>query len=318
MNNRQRSVGYFDLGVVSKVRGAAEAHARQVAVHDALHAAHMQWRHHGYVSKGAAIQVALTDWVIEPNGRRHHLLFNRADASLQDIPLVHYETGRRRMAGKERREGIDLSCHVLIQESALAPGPALLLMTTGSSLSSDKICQSLSSLFQRSKDYPANAAHFEREHPNGAAGATISLISHFVVGGHQNATLAHLLRGGRLEGVEFISEAAQELDADAALEITAVQYTLERARPGVIGLRTIMNAAASLRDRGVELSKARVRYKLPGSEKPESHTFLSIEALEAAFVRKEVIRFDEPIAARYERVEMRVMTRLAALADREN
>ena len=266
---------------------------------------------------GAAIRVTLTDWSRDAAQGRHFLLINRADASLQDIPLVHYDSGHRRMAGKEIREGIDLSCHVLIQESEDARKPALMLMTNGTSLSADKVCQLLGAMFRRAKHDARHAQHFRREHPSGIAGRTAALNSLFVAGGHQNATLAHLLQGGELEGVELISEAAQQLDAASTLDITAVQYTLRQTRPGRTGVATILRAISDLRGRGVDLTKARVRYRPPGRDKPETHTFDSIAELESSFVRRETVRFQDPIADRYERVEMRVMNALAVLADRE-
>lgn len=316
MRDRERGVSYYDLFIESHLRGESEPHPRPVPVSTAIGLAFDNWPGEPFSLGAGAIKVTLADWQRNQARREHYLVINRADASLPDIPLRHLETGATRMAGKDLREGIDLTCHVLIRENRDPARPALLLMTNGSSLAADKICKLLGSLFRMSKHDPACADHFRRAHPSGEEGKTLTLQSQFTVGGHQNATLADLLAGGTLEGVELISEAAEELDAATTLGVTSVQYTLEQVRPGRVGVAAIMRVVRALQGRGNEVSKARVRYRPPGRDRVESHTF-DIGALENAFVRRETIRFPDPIAARYERVEMRVVNALKTLADRE-
>lgn len=316
MKEKERGVSYYDLFIESRLHGEADKHPRPVLVGTALQLANLKWRPGPFSLGAAAVKVTLADWRTAPGRRDHYLVINRADASLPDIPLRHLDNGATRMAGKDRREGIDFTCHILIREHADPARPALMLMTNGSSLTADKVCNVLGALFRQARWDDAHIDHFRRAHPSGAAGKTASLNSHFAVGGHQNATLTTLLNGGRLDGVELISETQQQLDAASTLGVTSVQYTLEQVRPGRVGVASIMRAISEIRGRGTDLTKARVRYRPPGRDKPESHTF-DIGALEQAFVRKETIRFEDPIAARYERVEMRVVDRLVALANRE-
>ncbi len=315
MKDTERAVSYYDLFLESRIYGEKDLHRRPVPTRDGLRIARAQLDE-PYSQGLSTIKVTLADWTYSAPRREHHIIVNRADASLQDIPLRHLETGATRMAGKAPREGIDLTCHILIRERTDPTKPALMLFTNGSSLSADKICKLLTSLFRMGKQDPGNAEHYVRAHPSGEEDKVSSLNTHFAVGAHQNATLRQLLNGGNLEGVELISEAVNNFDAASPLAITGMEYKLEPVRAGRVGLATIQRAIAALRGTGVDPSKARVRYRVAGRSKSESHTF-DIEALENTFVRREVIRFNDPIAARYERVEPRIMSRLAALADRE-
>lgn len=316
MKDTERAVSYYDLFIESRVRGQTDPHPRPVPLATALDIAHEQWGDSPYSMDGATVKVTLADWQRDRARREHYLIINRADASLPDIPLRHLVTDATRMAGKQPREGIDLTCHILIREQARRATPALLLMTNGTSLSSDRVCKLLSSLFRMGHEDADNTEHFVREHPSGVAGRTVALRSNFAVGAHQNATLASMLNGENLEGLELISEDEQVFDAASPLAVTSVQYRLERVRSGRIGVAVIQRAIASLRQQGLDPNKVRVRYKPGGGEKAETHTF-DIAALEAAFVRREMVRFPDPIAARYERVEPRVMSALSRLANRE-
>jgi hypothetical protein len=316
MKETERAVSYYDLFIESRVRGEVDPHPRPVPLGAALDMAFEQWGGRPFSMDRATVKVTLADWQRNTQRREHHLIINRADASLPDIPLRHLVTDATRMAGKQPREGIDLTCHILIRERPQRASPALLLMTNGSSLSSDRVCKILSSLFRASSHEGASAEHFRREHPSGEAGKTVALRSNFAVGAHQNATLADLLNGAHLEGLDLISEDEQVFDAASPLAVTSVQYKLEQVRAGRIGVGVIQRAIASLRQKGMDPNKVRVRYKPSGGKKAETHTF-DIAALETAFVRREMVRFADPIAARYERVEPRVMAALSQLANRE-
>jgi hypothetical protein len=314
MKDTERAVSYYDLYLESRAHGDEARHPRPVHVGTALDLARAHWVA-GHSIGGASVKVTLADWTYSPRKREHCLVVNRADASMLDIPLRDIRTGATRMAGKGPSEGIDLTCHVLVRESTNRD-KSLLLLTNGSSVPVDKICKLLTSLFRMGKYEASNEEHFFREHPSGAAGKFVSLNSNFAVGGHQNATLADLLDRGVLQGLELISEVANAFDTSAALAVTEVQYRLEPVGTGRLGVAAIQRAITALRRKGVDPTQARVRYRAPGKAADESK-LLPVDALESMFVRKEVIRFRDPIADRYEKVEPRVMAELSKLADRE-
>jgi hypothetical protein len=318
MRDKERAVSFYDLSIESKLYGHDDIKIDPVPISEALDIAFNKMGGTSFSLGTGHIKVTLADW--KRAGRDHYLVINRADASLTDIPLRNLDTGHVRMAGKQKREGIDLTCHVLIRESQRPKRPALLLFTNGSNLPTDKICRLLGHLFRSARDNPNHAHYFERPHPNGIAGRMLNLSSHFTVTGHQNATLEHILKGGTLEGIELISEKeTSSFDSANPLGLSEVNYRLVPQTDKRIGLPIIRRAIDWVTNStGDKPTKARVRYKPPGRSKIESHTFEDIAALESAFVRRDTIRFNDPVAPRYERVEMRVVNELLNLANREN
>jgi hypothetical protein len=316
MNERERTVSYYDLFIESRLHGATEPHPRPVPIGGALDIAFTQWGGQPFSLGASVIKVTLADWQRNAAKGEDYLVINRADASLPDIPLRHIETGATRMAGKDRHEGIDISCHVLIKRPLNGRGPALLLMTNGSSLPAARVCKLIGTLFRKGRELSGLDDHYKRPHPSGEEGKFVTLHSVLSVAGHQNATLADLLKGGTLEGVDLISDAADEIDTASGLTVTSIEYKLEQVRPRSIGVGSIQRAIAALRGQGIDPSRAKVRYKAPGGGRVESRTF-DVAALEGAFVRRETIRFQDPIAARYEQVDKRVVAQLIALAERE-
>lgn len=317
MKDTERAVSYYDLFVECRAHGAADIHPQPVALGDAIDIAFAQWAASAPLSiDRGTVKVTLADWKRNRARREHYLIVNRADASLHDIPLRDVKTDKTRMAGKRPTEGIDLTCHVLIREQTNRDGKALLLMTNGTGLPSEKIINLLGTLFRSAKHVGAYAQHFRRQHPSGEAGKTIALVSRFSLGAHQNATLASMLNGANLEGLELIADSPDMLDSASPLAVTSVQYSLEPVKNGRLGLAAIQRAIATFKGRGVDPTRARVRYRPPGRGNVESKVF-DIAALENAFVRKEVLQFRDPIAPRYEEVDKRVMLALAGLADRE-
>jgi hypothetical protein len=307
----ERTVSFYDLRIESRFRGE-EPLPSGVPTTKALEIAHKMCGSKPFSKGGPTLQVTLTDWVYVPSSREHRMIFNRADASLQDIPLRDIQTGSTRMAGKLKTEGIDLTAHVLIRESTKPQGAALLLMTGGSSLPVAKVASMLTRLFKNGETHTAYAEHFQRENPNGVKDATLRLYSQFELSGHQNAMLSHILQGGGLTGIDLISDADEMLDEETSLLITSVEYTVVPVQQRSLTLKRLRAAISKIPK---DIDKARVRYKPPGSTKPESHTF-DLDDLDSAFVRKEVVKFDHPIQPRYQKVSAPIMDKLSELANK--
>jgi hypothetical protein len=311
MKPNERTVSFYDLRVESRFR-AEEPLPSGVPTTKALEIAHAMHGGKPFSKGSATLQVTLTDWVFVPSAHEHRMIFNRADASLQDIPLRDIQTGATRMAGKSKTEGIDLTSHVLIRENPKPYGAALMLMTGGSSLPVAKVASILTRLFKNGEAHAAYAEHFQRENPNGAKNARLRLYSQFEVSGHQNAMLSHILQGGGLAGIDLISDANQMLDEDTSLLITSVEYSVVPVQHKVLSLKRLKAAISKAPG---DIDKARVRYKPPGSSKLESHTF-NLDDLDSAFVRKEVVKFNQPIQPRYQKVSAPIMEKLAELANK--
>lgn len=307
MRPNERTVSFYDLHIESKFfKHAAQPIPVPTAI--ALNIAREMKGASPFSRGNTQLKVTLADWQHSASLRRHYLVINRADASMPDIPLRDMRTDATRMAGKAISEGIDLTCHVLIQEGADPRDRCLMLMTSGSSLPVAKVAAMITRLFKNAEEVPAHAQHFLRDHPNGA-GAKLRVHSQFEVSGHQNALLSQILRGGGVEGIDLISDADEMLDEESRLMITSTMYQLVPMNQSKLSLTRLLNA---IKKAPREIEKARVRYKAPGRSKTESHTF-DVGDLDSAFVRKDTVRFDDPIQPRYERVNMAIMQKLSLL-----
>ena len=168
----------------------------------------------------------------------------------------------------------------------------------------------LTRLLRNAKGIPEHSESFFRDHPSGAKDARVASISDFVLDGHPNENLSHILRGGGLEGFDLISDADQMLDEESALKITSTEYHVLPMKPG--SSLTAARFKAAIGNAPTTPDKARVRYTKPGRTRPESHTF-DVDDLDSTFVRKELIRFDVTIQPRYEKVSMEIMDKLRSL-----
>ncbi|MBA3913633.1 MAG: hypothetical protein H0X25_07205, partial [Acidobacteriales bacterium] len=187
--------------------------------------------------------------------------------------------------------------------------PALMLMTAGSSLGVAKVAQCLSQLFRQARHKDKHRHHFARDDPSGAKDAKLRLFSEFVVDGHQNALLSHILRGGTLKGLDLISDADSMLDEERSLLITSTEYKVTALKPGPL---TLAGLKAALKKAPEPIDKARVRYTAPGQTGTQAHVF-AVADLDSAFVRKENVRFPDAIQPRYAGVSMMVMDKLRTL-----
>lgn len=311
MDPRERTVSFFDLRVESKFR-SSDAEPAPVPMIDALDIAHAMWRtQHPVLGKGK-VQIALDDWVID--GRDQCLVFNRADASLEDIPLKDLQTRKRRMAGKTVNEGIDLTAHVLIRLGRAKHSAATLLMTGGSNLQSAKISTFLGLLFRAAKAIPKYKEHFRRPHPSGEKDAFLPLHSKFRLDGHESQLLEDILRKGQLSGVQLIADASDDLDTERTFVVTEKILSLDLKTPGsplsVRKMREAIRSASTILGDGVD--RARLSYRPPGHKHSQTQT-IPVAELEQAFVRKDRIRFDFPIQPLYEHVQPHIMDKLRRL-----
>jgi hypothetical protein len=301
MDKNERVVSFFDLRFFSKVHGD-DTQIAALTIGDALLIAHEMWSKDALSLGNKTIQITLDDWVYLPRAGEHHLIINRADASMLDIPLKDTKTRKRRMAGKTPDEGIDLSAHLLIKLSAKPDHPASLLVTGGSSLQSADVGRYLGRLFRQAKAMGKYEKLFRREHPSGEHGKTINMTSHFALEAHPSANIKDILRKGQLEGLELIALSDSKFDAEKTFSIAHKALKLELVEPGKpMLLKTftdaIKSAAQSLG--GDEPDLARLTYR-PDGEKQ-------------IFVKKERIKFSSPILPMYEKIQPVVVDKLRQL-----
>lgn len=308
MKTRERSVGFYELRTSSAVR-TENIHVMPITARDALRLARESMEGKPYLTMAGPVQIALEDWQVNDSRDEQYLLFNRADPKQSDVPFKNLRTGTARMAGKTPDEGIDLSVHVAIKFYRNTPHP-LVLITGGAGLYADRIAAILSRLMRIGELRKGNEKFFRREHPSGASGKSLKISNTIELVGHQSQYLQQILKAGTLEGVELISDEVSKLDADFLITSKILKLSpTERA-----GQRTLSSLMRSFNRANTDksISRARVLFKEHGETKVQSHTF-PLNDLDSAFVRKEHIRFDTDISARYLTVSYTVIDKMREL-----
>ena len=313
MDKNERVVSFYDLRFFSRMHGD-ETQIANLPIAEALALTRTMWEADHLEMGKKAIQITLDDWVYSARHQEHHLVFNRADASMDDIPLKDRKTKKRRMAGKTIDEGIDLTAHILIKLPKKVDENASLLMTGGSSLASADIGRYLGLLFRQAKRTGRHEKLFRREHPGGELGRTIALTPHFALEAHPSVTITEILRKGQLEGVELVALSDSKFDSEKTFTVTQKALKLEIVQPGKSMLLKTFRAAiagAAKALGGDEPDVARLTYK-PEGEKSQT-TSLPIDDLEQVFVKKDRIKFEQPILPMYEKVVPIVIDKLRLL-----
>lgn len=313
MDKKERVVSFYDLRFFSRMHGD-ETEIATLTISEALAIARSMWQVNNLEIGRRAIQIALDDWVYSQKHEEHHLVINRADASLDDIPLKDRKTKRRRMAGKTLDEGIDLTAHILIKLPKQPDQAAQLLMTGGSSLASADVSRYLNALFRQAKSVQKHEGLFRREHASGEKGRTISMTNHFALVAHPSASIMEILRKGQLEGLELIALSDSKLDSEKTFQVTHKALKLELVRPGSpLSLRAVKDVikAAGRALGGDEPDVLRLTYK-PDGQKPQTAT-LPINDLEQVFVKKDRIKFADGILPNYVKVVPEVIDKLRQL-----
>lgn len=312
MDKYERVVSFYDLRFFSKIYGQKDQLAL-IPIEDALKIAHEMWRSDPLTRGRGSIQVTLDDWKQSPTQGEHHIVINRADASMEDIPLKDTKTKVRRMAGKTIDEGIDLTAHILIKLTAAGQYTATLLMTGGSSLPSAEVGNYLSLLFRQAKKSAKYKHHFSRPHASGEAGKSISVTHHFELNSHPSVSLQEILKRGELQGLEVISIAHSALDAEKKFTIAQKSVKLNLVNPGEPMLVSIFKKAigSAGRELGDKPTHAKLTYRPDGQQ--AQTTTLPVNDLEQVFVKKERIKFAHPILPMYETVSKAVIDKLRGL-----
>lgn len=311
MQRRERTVSFYDLKASTNIR-ASKLIPVQITVKDALKIAFEICGKTKPTFRDGKVHITLEDWDYHPRRGEYYVLFNRADPTGSDVPFKNLKTGRARMAGKTDDDGIDLSSHVIVRLPRSGVGPALLLMSGGSGLSAAKLATALTRLLRAGAKDPTFKAHFTRENPSGAAGEKIPVNNSLELVGHQSKYLQHILRTGRLEGMELISDVAQKLDSDGSFMITSKVLKVEAVQTGA--KMSMSKLLAAIKGAPDDIDRARIKFFEAGETTPQTHTFM-LSDIEAAFVMKERIQFETDISPRYETVSLTVIDKMRELLD---
>ncbi len=258
--------------------------------------------------------IALDDWRSSADGTEHYLVISCADPAIADPAFKHLQTGAARMAGKADEEAVDKSAHLLIQAPAAnaAPNaPALMLLTAGAGVSPAKVATLLAGLVKLGSRLPAHKPLMRATHPDGVAGKTVAVRIGITAAGHQSRELATILRSGKLEGMELISESRAAWDQDPGFVVVADVLKVKAVNiHGAMTLGRLGNLFK--KPNGDRYDKARIIFKETPNGKKESELFDTSD-LERAFTKKDVIRFETDISSKYSKVSMTVIDKMREL-----
>ena len=235
----------------------------------------------------------------------YHLLVNFSDSDTADFLFKNNTTRRSRSSTKQEDDGIDRSTHILLK--VLNPRQARLLVTARTGVGAYRLAQ----LFGRAVnmlDQRSTSAHlFVQPHPNAVPGETYRVNYKFECQGYMGSTLQEALDGGKLNGVELIRyERDAEFDDDGELLKKSTSIQLRPTDATGITLGRLQRAVRRVIPDGY--SKAVIAFSDHEGEQ-RSKTF-DIDALEEAFVRKEVMKFDTDLVQSYARISPAIIAKM--------
>lgn len=242
------------------------------------------------------------------------LLINHADKTLADPVFKNFESRRVRNAGKEAIEGIDVSAHVLIRPSTTDRNEALLLVTYGSGVTAKLIEWLLGKLMDLAGGDERNKSSFEFRHPSGEAGKYYSVKYRFECVGHKSQKLSEDLVRGNLQSVELISKQPSSIDAGSSFFVAARTLSIKPVSTAHPTLGAVISAVRTVTTSTHEhYDSVRVRFKDANDSQREE--LFAVNDLEAAFVRKERLKFDTDLPSQQIRINQAIMTAMLELCD---
>lgn len=299
LKTRELPVSFFELQVIAKFKGheAIPVPPQPLDLLTICRSAERSPMQSGTVRR------VVEDWELRQG--QHTLLVNRADTDRTDVAMVNFNNGRRRTAGKQADDGIEYSCHILIDPPKAGRHLPLLLATGGAGMSREQIELLLNALTRRAAQDPANAEFFQRPHPDGTAGKHLKLLCTFQVLPYQSLLLTDVLARGLLQEVQLISHESQNLDQNFVQKAHSV--TIGIAQEGVpLSLSALRNAFAATR---VNPDKLLLKFNDPDSGKPTSKT-IAFNALEQAMTMRDVLTFDEDLMPCYSKISREIVRKM--------
>lgn len=299
LKTRELPVSFFELQVIAKFRGHVAQPAPPPPM-DLLALCHGTERS---PLQGGTVRRVIEDWKVQRG--QNTLLVNRADRDRTDIAMVNFNNGRRRTAGKQIDDGIEYSCHILIDPPKPGRALPLVLATGGAGMSRDQIEGLLNAMVRRAAHEPRNAIFFERPHPNEAAGSKLKMQCTFQLLPYQSLLLRDVLARGLLQEVQLISHEYLNLDQNFVQKAHSVTIGIaQEGKP--LSLAALRNAFAATR---IDADKLLLKFNDPDSGKSTSKT-MAFNELEQAMTKRDILKFDEDLQPCYAKVSNEIVEKM--------
>jgi len=139
-------------------------------------------------------------------------------------------------------------------------------------------------------------------------------LTSFEAHGHQSQYLEQILKTGRLDAIELITEGHEGIDGDKGYVITSrtikVEVVDENASRSLTRVKKLFHLDGLVKNSMP--NKARVHYRESQSGTKQSHLF-DTNDLEQAFTKRDYITFDTDIFSKYTQVSMTVIDKMREL-----
>jgi hypothetical protein len=271
------------------------------------------------VGGSTKVRTTLVDWYYDANSDHYELLLNRADAGVSDVALRDFDTSNLRKAGKTKKEGIEVSAHVIVRPNRDGQ-TALVLLTMGAGIGPGNLERLFRGLARQASAQKINQHLFSFDNPSGAKDAKGMPMQYkvqygFAVHGHQGQTLKQALGAGQFESMELIAFDQQQFDAGGTFQTQERTLKVEAALPKAVTSAAIVNAVKGyLKGPNAQgFDRLRVRYKTQTGK--SSSTTLAINDLDAAFTLKENIDFDVDVQEQQAALNSTILKEMRPLLD---
>jgi hypothetical protein len=269
------------------------------------------------IARTQNVSTVLADWNYDPANNFYELLINKADATLSDVAFRNLSTKALRKAGKQKIEGIETSCHILLKPDANGHSVTV-LMTMGAGISIADVATLFRNLAKAASGLPANHALFHFDHPSGAKAADGTPVQYrvsykFTDYAYKGQTLVQALQTGEFESLELIAHDVSQFDTGGNLQIEERVVKVKAALPKTVTGAALRNAIDHFKrgPDGAWFDTARIHYKSPSGK--SSATTLQIQALDATFTHNERIEFDTDVEAQQASLSPTVLQKMRPL-----
>lgn len=316
MKSRERTIYFYDVRIHSVTRSAGIHVPSCITILEAIGLiAKLDLKgRHGIFKRGDKELYQVQDVKVDKITGEMQLLINHADRALADPVFKHFESKRTRPAGKEPIEGIDVSAHVLLRPSLLDPNSALLLVTYGSGVTAKFVEWLLGKLMEIASGDTRNKLQFEFRHPSGEAKKTYKVSYKFDCVGHKSQRLSEDLARGYLQTVDLITHEMSNIDTGGGFIISGQSLSIKPVTTVKPSLASLMQAICAVTaSTQKSFDSVRVRFKDAADNQREE--LFPANDLEAAFVRKERLRFDTDLPSQHNTINTTIMNAMIELCD---
>ena len=251
------------------------------------------------LKKSSEIHTVLSDWKHDSRNGCYNFLISKANADQSDVAFRNMSSANLRKAGKTKSEGIEISSHVMLRVNSDEKS-ATVLMTMGAGVSIGNVIMILGSMAREAADLKKYASLFHFDKPLAAKDEHGNWLKYkvaykFSAQAFPGQNLIEALKSGEFEEMDLIHSEDAAFDEGGNLKIVERMISVKATLPKAVGASTLKNAIRQRYGGDVPFDRLRIRYKTATGN--TATATLPIDDLDAAFARKEKIKFSTEVDA---------------------